>query len=95
MELKIYSLSESSFFKKIFQKEILLYRERNVTENGSIMNYTYENNPIIEYQKPLKINNQITREKCPEIDDLKYTLFKNTPKSIISRVLLLNNLFKL
>jgi hypothetical protein len=80
MYLQLYSLNDNSFLNKIFEKDILLYSERNVNENGISTNYTYKNNPIINYQKPIKITNQITREKCPEIDDLKCTLLKKHTK---------------
>ncbi|MBV2224147.1 MAG: hypothetical protein KUL74_04760 [Cloacibacterium sp.] len=68
-EYKIFSLDDSQYLKKIFEKVIVEYEERNMKENGVYMNYIMNRDVKVSLKDSIGFIVKMKIEKCPEIEN--------------------------
>jgi hypothetical protein len=67
-EYRIYSLESSTFMKKLFEKAITEYKERNITENGMSINYVISRDIKASLKDSIGFFIKMKIRKCPEIE---------------------------
>jgi len=67
-EYRIYSLESSTFMKKLFEKAITAYKERNLTEKGMSINYIISREIKVSLKDSLGFFIKMKVKKCPEIE---------------------------
>jgi hypothetical protein len=78
-EYKIYSLENSTFMKKLFEKAIAEYKENNEIENGMSINYVMSRDIKVSLKDSVGFFIKMKVEKCPEIEGKKReTIFEDT-----------------
>ena len=76
---KIYSLESSTFVKKLFEKVITQYKERDLTENGISINYLISREIKVSLKDSLGFFIKMKVKKCPEIEGVDCeTIFEDT-----------------
>jgi hypothetical protein len=65
--INIYSLDTDGFLKPILDKEIVLYDETQLNENGGLVTYVYTNNPEVLVSDSVVIKDRISIKRCPEL----------------------------
>ena len=65
--INIYFLDTERFLKPILDKEIVLYDETQLNENGGLVTYVYTNNPEVLVSDSVVIKERISIKRCPEL----------------------------
>jgi len=65
--IHVYSLDTDRFLKPILDKEIVLYNETQLNENGGLVTYVYTNNPEVLVSDSVVIKERISVKRCPEL----------------------------
>jgi len=78
-EYKIYSLESTTFMKKLFEKAITEYKEKNLTENGIPTNYIMSREIKVSLKDSIGFFIKMKVNKCPEIESVDCeTIFEDT-----------------
>ena len=78
-EYKIYSLENSTFMKKLFEKAISEYKEKNLADNQKSINYIISREIKVSLKDSIGFLTKMKVKKCPEIEGENCeTIFEDT-----------------
>ncbi len=78
-EYKIYSLENSTFMKKLFEKAISEYKEKNLSDNQKSINYIISREIKVSLKDSIGFLTKMKVKKCPEIEGENCeTIFEDT-----------------
>lgn len=69
-EYKIYSLEKQQYLKKLFEKAIVVYEERNMKEKNVSINYTMERDVQVTFKDSIGFLVKMKIKKCPELENV-------------------------
>jgi hypothetical protein len=78
-EYKIYSLEKKQYLKKLFEKAIVVYEEKNMKEKNVSINYTMERDVQVTLKDSIGFLVKMKIKKCPELENVScHEIFDDT-----------------